>query len=202
MVSAVPRGRVVPWGEAVEAARAIGFPVTLKVSSAAIAHKTEVGGVALNLKSDDEVRDAAARLAELSTELLVEEMVQGAVAELIVGLTRDPQFGLALVIGAGGVLTELMQDTATLLLPTTREEIERALASLKVCETHRGFRGKSGDREAVIAAIEAVARFAAAHGPRIDEARHQSPARAAQRRRRRRRASPDVSLAASARPPL
>ena len=72
-------------------------------------------------------------------------MVTGAVAELIIGLKSDPQFGLALVIGAGGILTELLKDSATLILPTSRAEIERALRSLKVWKLIEGFRGKSGD---------------------------------------------------------
>jgi acetate---CoA ligase (ADP-forming) len=166
---AVPQGTVCGADEAAGAARRIGFPVTLKVSSAEIAHKTEVGGVALNLKTEDEVRDAAARLSKLAPSLLVEEMVQGAVAEIIIGLKRDPQFGLALVVGAGGVLTELLKDSATLLLPTTRAEIVRALASLKVWKLVEGFRSRSGDAAAVIAAVESVARFAAAHSARIEE---------------------------------
>ena len=95
--------------------------------------------------------------------LLVERMVTGAVAELIIGLKADPQFGLALVVGAGGILTELLKDSVTLLLPTDRGEIERALRSLKVWKLDRGLRGKSGDQAAVIDAVEAIARFAKAH---------------------------------------
>ena len=96
-------------------------------------------------------------------------MVTGAVAELIIGLKSDPQFGPALVIGAGGILTELLKDTVTLLLPTSRSEIERALKSLKVWKLIEGFRGKSGDGKAVVDAAEAVARFAAAHQDRLEE---------------------------------
>ncbi len=147
----------------------IGFPVTLKVSSAAIAHKTEAGGVKLNLTSKDEVAAAAQSMAHLSDTVLVERMVRGAVAELIIGVNRDPQFGLALVVGAGGILTELLKDSAALLLPTSRAEIERAVTGLKVWTLIDGFRGKSGDREAVFRAIEAVAGFANAAGPALDE---------------------------------
>ncbi|MCA3573212.1 MAG: acetate--CoA ligase family protein [Aestuariivirga sp.] len=165
----VPEGIVCAAGDAVAAAERLGYPVTLKVSSAAIAHKTEAGGVALNLRTPAEVEEAARRLSELAPDVLVERMVTGAVAELIIGLTSDPQFGTALVVGAGGILTELLKDTATLILPTTRTEIERALQSLKVWRLVEGFRGKSGDAEAVIAAVEAVARFAAAHRGFIEE---------------------------------
>jgi acetyl-CoA synthetase len=143
--------------------------VTLKVSSAAIAHKTEAGGVALNLRSAAEVEEAARRMARLAPDVLVERMVTGAVAELIVGLTSDPQFGTALVVGAGGILTELLKDSVTLILPTTRGEIERALRTLKVWKLVEGFRGRAGDQQAVIAAVEAVARFAGAHRGLVEE---------------------------------
>jgi hypothetical protein len=96
-------------------------------------------------------------------------MVAGAVCELIIGVKTDPQFGLALVIGAGGILTEFLKDAVTLLLPTSRQEIERALGRLRIAALIDGFRGRKGDRAAVIGAIEAVARFAQAHGPYIEE---------------------------------
>ena len=165
----VPEGRVCAAGDAVAVAEQLGYPVTLKVSSAAIAHKTEAGGVVLNLRSADEVAAAAARLAKLSPEVLVERMVTGAVAELILGLMRDPQFGTALVVGAGGILTELLHDSATLLLPTSETEIRAALAGLKCWPLVTGFRGRHGDAEAVVHAVQALAAFAAAHAGRIEE---------------------------------
>ena len=165
----VPDGAVCEPGQAVNSAGTIGYPVTLKVSSAGIAHKTEAGGVALNLKTADEVEAAAQRLSKLADEVLVERMVTGAVAELIIGLKSDPQFGLALVIGAGGILTELLKDSATLMLPTSRAEIERALKSLRVWKLVDGFRGKSGDVAGVLKAIESVARFAETHRGLIEE---------------------------------
>jgi acyl-CoA synthetase (NDP forming) len=165
----VPEGRVCAAGDAVAVAEQLGYPVTLKVSSAAIAHKTEAGGVVLNLRSADEVAAAAERLAKLAPEVLVERMVTGAVAELILGLTRDPQFGTALVVGAGGILTELLHDSATLLLPTSETEIRAALAGLKCWPLVTGFRGRHGDAEAVVHAVQALAAFAAAHAGRIEE---------------------------------
>ena len=76
---------------------------------------------------------------------------------------------LALVVGAGGILTELLKDSVTLILPTTRTEIERALRTLKVWTLVEGFRGKSGDQAAVIRAVEAVAAFADANRGLIEE---------------------------------
>ena len=165
----VPEGRVCKTGEAAETAKQIGFPVTIKTSSAAIAHKTEAGGVVLNIKTIEEAESAARKMAKLAPDVLVESMVTGAVAELIIGLKNDPQFGPALVIGAGGILTELLKDSVTLLLPTSREEITRALKSLKVWKLVDGFRGKSGDQKAVIDATMAVAAFAKAHTAHIEE---------------------------------
>ena len=165
----VPEGAMCKAADAVTVADRLGYPVTLKVSSAAIAHKTEAGGVALNLRSADEVGAAAQRMAKLAPDVLVERMVTGVVAELIVGLARDPQFGTALVVGAGGILTELLKDSATLILPSTREEIIRRLKTLKVWKLIEGFRGKSGDADAVVRAVEAIAAFAAAHRGAVEE---------------------------------
>ncbi len=165
----VPDGLVCKIVDAGKAAAKLGFPVVVKTSSATIAHKTEAGGVALNLKSEADVQAAANRMSGLGPEVLVEKMVQVAVAELIIGVKRDPQFGLALVVGAGGILTELLKDSATLLLPTTRSEITRALEGLRIWQLVQGYRGKKGDTEAVINAVEAVAAFAAAHETTLEE---------------------------------
>ncbi len=165
----VPDGRVCKISDAAAVAQQIGFPVTIKTSSPSIAHKTEAGGVTLNINTPAEAEAAARAMAELGPDVLVESMVKGAVAELIIGLKKDPQFGLALVVGAGGILTELLRDSVTLLLPAPREEIIRALRSLKVWKLVEGYRGKSGDQQAVIESIAAVANFAASYGAQIEE---------------------------------
>jgi hypothetical protein len=77
---------------------------------------------------------------------------------------RDPQFGLALVVGAGGILVEMVQDSAMLLLPTDRSAIERAVGGLKIARLLRGYRGRpAGDIGAVVEAVAAIAAFAEAH---------------------------------------
>ena len=149
--------------DAPQVAARIGFPVVIKISNETIAHKSDVGGVALGLRSPDEVAVAVTGMAALGDRVLVEQMVGGAVAELIVGVVRDPQFGFALLIGAGGVLAELITDSVTLLLPATREDIERALRTLRVWTLIAGHRGRKGDPDSVLRAIEAIAAFAAAH---------------------------------------
>jgi acetate---CoA ligase (ADP-forming) len=165
----VPEGKVCKASDAAHIAQHLGFPVTIKTSSANIAHKTEAGGVALNIRNAEEAEAVATRMTKLAPEVLVERMVTGAVAELIIGVTRDPQFGPALVVGAGGVLTELLKDNVTLLLPTSHAEITRALQSLKVWKLVEGFRGKSGDGDAVIAAVQSVVDFALAHATTLEE---------------------------------
>jgi succinyl-CoA synthetase beta subunit len=161
----VPEGG--PAGSADEAASlasAIGFPVAVKILGAAIAHKTEIAGVRLNLRSEEAVREAAETLLSATGEILVERMVGGIVAELIVGIARDPVLGPYLVLGAGGVLAELVGDTATLLLPATRDEVSDALHGLRAAALIAGFRGSApGDMQAAIDAILRIQDFAIAN---------------------------------------
>lgn len=154
--------------EAVAAAEQLGFPVALKALG--VAHKSEAGGVVLNLEDEHALREVAHRMVGLGTGLYVERMVTGGVAELIVGVTRDPLFGPVMTLGSGGVLVELLHDTATLLLPASREEIEAALRGLKLFPLLDGFRGREkADLAAAIAAIERIAAFIIAHSDHIDE---------------------------------
>ena len=165
----VPPGRrASDASEAVAAAAALGFPVALKALG--IAHKSEHGAVRLNLRDEAAVRDAANALAGLGSSLYVERMVAGGIAELIVGVTRDPIFGPVMTIGSGGVLVELLKDSATLLLPATRTDIEAALRGLKLFPLLDGYRGRTkGDVHAAIDAISGIAAFATANAGAIDE---------------------------------
>ncbi|RCG24914.1 CoA-binding protein [Streptomyces diacarni] len=163
----VPRGRVTRQSaarapdEAADLAAELGFPVVVKALSPALAHKSEAGGVRVGLTGREAVREAVRAMASLAECFLVEEMVPEPVAELLVGVHRDPQFGHALTVGAGGVLVELVRDTATLLLPAGREQIEDALASLRIWPVLRGFRGgPEGDLAAAVDAVHTVARYA------------------------------------------
>ena len=161
---AVPVFRVAPIAEATRAAEDLGFPVVVKALSAALAHKTDAGGVRLGLSDAAAVKQAAAGMAHLSELVLIEPMQEGALAELIVGVTRDSLFGLALTVGAGGVLADLIDDHATLLLPASRAEIEAALRSLKIARLLDGYRGAArGDWPALVRSVESIARYAEAH---------------------------------------
>ncbi|MEP9387897.1 acetate--CoA ligase family protein [Mesorhizobium sp. KR9-304] len=160
----IPVGReVATVTDAVKAAQQIGFPVALKALG--VAHKSEVGAVKLNLKDEVSVRAAGEQLRGLGSGLYVERMVEGAVAELIVGVTHDPLFGPVMTVGAGGVLVELLKDSVTLLMPPTRTEIETALESLKMFPLLDGFRGRpKADLDAAIEAIANIADFALTRG--------------------------------------
>jgi acyl-CoA synthetase (NDP forming) len=167
----VPVGAVGHAEEVSAIAAGIGFPVVLKAVGTSFLHKSDLGAVKLNLKSLEEVEEAArevsvsvAKSGQNVETFLVESMVHDAVAELIVGVNRDSQFGLALVIGAGGILVELLNDSCSLLLPTDKQAVERALDSLMVMRMLKGFRGqKIGDINALVDAILAIADYAEAH---------------------------------------
>jgi acetyl-CoA synthetase len=157
----IPRSVVVSPADAVAAARKIGFPVVIKASGAHLEHKSELGAVVVNIRTTVEAESAAQRLSKLSDSLLVEEMVSDGVAEILVGMTVDPQFGQVLLLGAGGVLTELLRDTVTLLPPFTAESVHEALKRLKVFKLLVGFRGKPpGDVPALLATVLACTRYA------------------------------------------
>ncbi len=156
----IPVGQCVRAEDAGDAANRLGYPVVVKAVSNMLAHKTEVGGVRLNLASADEVNAAVAAMAGLSDRFLVEAMATGVVAEVIVGLHHDAQFGLALTLGAGGIWVELLKDSVTLLLPATVADIRMALQSLKIWPLLNGFRGRpAGDVEALVVAIAAIALY-------------------------------------------
>lgn len=149
------------------AAAALRFPLALK--GLGIAHKTEAGAVALNLADPAALREAAEAMPA-PEGYLAEEMVTGAVAELIVGVTRDPTGLMALTIGAGGVLTELLQDSATLILPVREADIRAALSGLRAAAILDGYRGRPpADIDAAVRAIAAIARFAEAAAGRLLE---------------------------------
>jgi acyl-CoA synthetase (NDP forming) len=136
----VPEGRVVHSAdEAVDAAGELGYPVVVKALG--ISHKTDTGGVRLDLGSADDVSAAVMEMSGLSDSYLVEKMVAGVVAELIVGVARDEQFGPYLLVGGGGILVELIKDTASLLLPTTRDQVMQSIPQLKCAPLMTGFRG-------------------------------------------------------------
>ena len=143
--------------EAIKAAEEISFPVTLKVSGAKLAHKTELNGVRLNIQNVKTLKEACDDLFKISPELLIEKMIESPICELIIGMDYDPTFGKHIIVGGGGVYVELLQDSSVLILPVSREDIRQALSNLKVFKLLEGYRGGlKGDIEAVIDSVMSV----------------------------------------------
>lgn len=152
----------------IESAAGLTFPVALKGTG--VAHKSEAGLVALNISGEPDLVNAAEKMRAVATGFLVEEMAVGGLAEVLVGITRDPTGAFLLTLGAGGVLTELLADTAYLLLPATRSDIETAFKSLKINRLLEGYRGKpTADMEALIDAVIAICHYATAQSGRLVE---------------------------------
>jgi acyl-CoA synthetase (NDP forming) len=165
----IPSGRVVRSAEeAAEAAGVLGFPIVVKALG--VTHKTDVGGVRIDLGSADKVSIAVREMSGLSDSFLIEEMVDGVVAELIVGLGCDEQFGPYLLVGSGGIQVEILKDCAHFLLPTTRERVLYALGHLKCAPLFNGYRGMPpADLKAAADVILAVARMVEDSPPYIVE---------------------------------
>ncbi|WP_299348793.1 acetate--CoA ligase family protein [uncultured Shimia sp.] len=158
--------RVSSPGEARAAAVDIGLPVVLKGEG--IAHKTEAGAVALNLLSGRAVSEAAEAMP--TDRFLVEEMITDTVAELLVGVVKDPAHGFVMTLAAGGTLTEVMQDSASFLLPASETMIDEALASLRMSKLLEGYRGApTADRQAILTAIRAVEAYVLANAEGLEE---------------------------------
>ncbi|HPY40372.1 MAG TPA: acetate--CoA ligase family protein, partial [Thiolinea sp.] len=165
----IPRGQVVRnLEEALQIANDFTYPVVLKALG--IAHKTDQAAVRLNLRNATELRAAFLDLEHLGTGLYLEQMVQGGVAELLVGFHRDERFGLVLTLGLGGIWVELLRDSQTLLLPSSKTDIQQALLQLKGAALLQGYRGKpEADLPAAIAAILRIQNFVMENESRIQE---------------------------------
>ena len=154
--------------EAMEIARFIGFPVALKVISPSIIHKSDLGGVRLNLNSAQEVADAfdlmMLRINKLAPNAIiggiyVEKMAEKGL-EVIIGMTRDPQFGPMLMFGLGGIFVEVMKDVTFHLAPITENEAAQMLQSTRSYELLQGKRGlKEVDMHAIAVALQRISQL-------------------------------------------
>ena len=144
---AVPAFRVADAADAPGAAAAIGFPVVVKALSSA--HRAQERRRRRQARSPRRRRGRRSDRGDGGFERPFprsNRCASGALAEVIVGVTRDSQFGLSLTFGAGGVLVDLLDDHATLILPAAREEIERALRQLRLARLLEGYRGDEARR--------------------------------------------------------
>jgi acetate---CoA ligase (ADP-forming) len=166
----IPVTRAIPVSDAaaaVDAARAAGGPVALKIDAVGLVHKSDVGGVALGLRGDDAVYGAALTILDTARRhgltirgLLVEPMAPAGV-ELIVGMRRDPQFGPIVLVGLGGVLTEVLDDVAIRLAPLGLKDADAMLDRLRGAALLDGVRGRTPiDRAAVTSMLVGLGRLA------------------------------------------
>jgi len=154
--------------EAIEAAESIGYPVAMKIASPDILHKTDIGGVRLNIRGPDEVRDSFDLLNYRALRfmpeaeiwgVLVQEMVEGCY-EVLVGMSRDPQFGPLLAFGLGGIYVEALRDVTFRIAPVARWEAREMLSEIRGYSLLRGVRGESpADLEAIVDCILRVSQL-------------------------------------------
>ena len=165
----VPTSTVVHSPEDAKVA-ATGLGGTLVLKGLGVTHKSEAGLVALNLGSPEAVFDAATQMTGHTTSWLLETMVAGAIVELLVGVVHDVAHGFVLTLGCGGVFTEILQDSVSLLMPVTANEVETALLELNIAPLIAGFRGKSScDVSAIVTQIIALQSFVEQHRQRLVE---------------------------------
>ncbi|MEA2770358.1 MAG: hypothetical protein QOD93_3320, partial [Acetobacteraceae bacterium] len=164
--------------DAVDAATALGYPVVLKVESPDLPHKTEAGVIRLNMRTADEVREGYAAVMANAAKVapppringvLVQPMVPQGI-EMVVGARNDPLFGPLIVVGLGGILVEVLKDTALSPAPVTPSEAEALLRQLKGVKLLEGFRGMPAvDVKRLAQVISDVSRFAADHPGSVAE---------------------------------
>lgn len=165
-VPVVPSRLVRSPGEAVAAAEAFGYPVVVKVSADGLGHKSDVGGVHLDLATPEAV--AAAYAALPGADALVQPHRKGGV-ELLVGIVRDPAWGLTLAVGLGGVWVEVLRDTALRVLPVDHHEVRQALTELRGARLLAGARGTPpADLDAVAAVVTHLAEVAQSLGDSLE----------------------------------
>ena len=145
--------------EAAEFAEELGFPVVLKIVSPDIIHKSDAGGVMVNLKSNVEVQDAYRKILENAKKykatakiagVLVQEMAPQS-TEVIIGAIKDPQFGQTLMFGLGGIFVELLKDVTFRIAPITREDAHEMVTEVKAYPLLKGYRNTPpADIDAII----------------------------------------------------
>jgi acetyltransferase len=166
----VPAGQTAATAqEAVEAAARIGFPVAMKIASPDVVHKSDMGGVKLNLASEEAVRDAfdlmmlriRQRLPEARLEGVYIEQMCARGREVILGMTRDPQFGPMLMFGLGGIFVEVMKDVTFHIAPITEAEAMQMLEQTKSFSLLKGVRGQSSvDLAAIAVGLQRISQLA------------------------------------------
>jgi acetyl-CoA synthetase (ADP-forming) len=153
--------------EAVKIANEIGYPVVLKGNSPELTHKTEMNVVELNLSNDDEVKAAYDRIMKTGVVpeggILVQEMIKGQ-RELVIGLTRDPQFGPCVMFGLGGIYTEVLKDVSFRVAPLTEYDAMQMMEEISAKKILDEFRGKPAvDKKLLAKALISVGKIGLDH---------------------------------------
>ncbi len=169
-IPTVPHAVVGDPDSAVAAAARLGYPVVLKTAAAGILHKSDVGGVGLNLADEAAVRETFADLAgRLGPEVLVAPMAAPG-TELALGVVHDPQFGAMVMVAAGGVLIEVVGDRQLGLVPIDERIADRMISKLKVAAVLDGARGRApADRAAIVSALVCLSNLVADVGDLVAE---------------------------------
>jgi len=168
-IPVVEKIRVTSAEEAVKAANSVGYPVVLEVESPNILHKVDVGGIILNIKNQDEVRQAYEKIMKSVKEKAPNAEIRGIIVrkmapqgrEIAVGMHRDPIFGPLIMFGSGGTLIELYKDVSFRVAPLTKEDAEEMINETKASKLIEGIRGeKPSDKEKVKEIIIRLAKLA------------------------------------------
>lgn len=158
--------------DAVKSAKEIGYPVVLKIISPDIIHKSDVGGVMVNLKNAEEVQDAYAQIMKnvkkhepkaKITGVLVQEMAPSS-TEVIVGAVKDPQFGQALMFGLGGIFVEVLKDVTFRIAPITDDEAREMITEVKAYPLLKGYRNTPpADIDAIVKILLSTSNLVTEH---------------------------------------
>lgn len=164
--------------EAVEIAQKIGFPVVCKIVSPDILHKTDAGGIKLNLNTENEVQQAFSEIMDNvkaykeDAQIIginVQQMAPPGISEVIIGLTTDPQFGPALMFGLGGIFVEIYKDVSFRVCPITEYDAREMIEEIKAYPILNGFRGRPKADVATLVDILLKASQLAIDFPQIDQ---------------------------------
>ena len=150
------------------ASRQLGFPVAMKVLSDDILHKTDVGCVVLNVTDVDGMQAAYDTIMANAAKNAPGARVQGVLAEVLLGVSTDPQFGHVIMAGLGGVLVELLHAVSLRVLPITRQDAEDMIDETPLAKACQGLRGQQYRREEIVEALMCLSRLVEEH-PEITE---------------------------------
>lgn len=149
--------------------RKLKFPVVLKVCSPDILHKTDVGGVSLDVAKDQLEQEFAKMRQRFATEPILVESMQDRKVEVIIGLINDKTFGLTIMFGLGGIYTEVYKDVTFRVVPIKKEDADEMLSEIKAAPILEGFRKVKVDREGIVNLLLAVSEFGERHMDTIDQ---------------------------------